>query len=40
VDQGYFKCLLGVEVKRMFGGLCVMLNGHMCCGIEKDWLIV
>jgi TfoX N-terminal domain len=31
---------LGVEVKRMFGGLCFMLNGHRCCGIEKDRLLV
>jgi TfoX/Sxy family transcriptional regulator of competence genes len=40
VDQGYFKRLLGVEVKRMFGALCFMFNGHMCCGIEKDHLMV
>ena len=26
----------GVEEKRMFGGLCFMLNGHMTCGITKD----
>jgi len=29
-----------VEEKRMFGGLCFMLNGHMCCGVEKDRLMV
>ena len=23
----------------MFGRLCFMLNGHMCCGIEKDRLM-
>lgn len=23
----------------MFGGLCFMLNGHLCCGIEKDRLM-
>ncbi|MCO4847557.1 MAG: hypothetical protein KC448_06250 [Yoonia sp.] len=22
--------------KQMFGGLCVMLNGHMVCGVHKD----
>lgn len=30
----------GVEEKRMFGGLCFMLGGHMCCGIIKDELLV
>lgn len=24
----------------MFGGLCFMLNGHMCCGIDKSRLMV
>lgn len=39
--RGYFKRRRkGVEEKRMFGGLCFMLNGHMCCGIEKDRLMV
>ncbi|HMS85050.1 MAG TPA: TfoX/Sxy family protein [Nitrospira sp.] len=36
----YFTRQKGVEEKRMFGGLCFMLNGHMCCGIEKDRLMV
>lgn len=38
--RGYFKRQRGVEEKRMFGGLRFMLNGHMCCGIEKDRLMV
>lgn len=38
--RGYFKRRKGVEEKRMFGGLCFMLNGHMCCGVEKDRLMV
>lgn len=38
--RGYFKRRKGVEEKRMFGGLCFMLNGHMCCGIEKERLMV
>ena len=38
--RGYFKRRNGVEEKPMFGGLCFMLNGHMCCGIEKDRLMV
>lgn len=38
--RGYFKRRKGLEEKRMFGGLCFMLNGHMCCGIETDRLMV
>lgn len=38
--QAYFKHRKGVEVKHMFGGLCFMLNGHMCCGIANDRLMV
>ena len=26
--------------KRMFGGLSFMRGGHMCCGVEKDNLVV
>jgi hypothetical protein len=25
--------------RRMFGGLCFMLSGHMCCGIVDDTLM-
>jgi hypothetical protein len=38
--RGYLKRRQDVEDQRMFGGLCFMLNGHMCCGIEKDRLMV
>jgi hypothetical protein len=24
----------GIKEKRMFGGLCFLLNGRMCCGVE------
>lgn len=27
------------EEKKMFGGLCFMVNGHMCCGIVGDRLM-
>jgi len=36
----YVKRRKGVDEKRIFGGLCLMLNGHMCCGIDKDRLMV
>lgn len=26
----------GISEKRMFGGLCLMLNGHMLCGTFRD----
>lgn len=26
----------GVVEKKMFGGLCFMLDGHMLCGVHKD----
>ncbi|MBN9381036.1 MAG: TfoX/Sxy family protein [Chitinophagaceae bacterium] len=29
-----------IEEKRMFGGLCFMVNNKMCVGVEKDRLMV
>lgn len=29
-----------VEEKKMFGGLCFMVNSKMCVGIEKDRMMV
>lgn len=28
-----------VEEKKMFGGLCFMVSGHMCCGIVENKLM-
>jgi TfoX/Sxy family transcriptional regulator of competence genes len=28
------------EAKKMFGGVCYLLNGKMVCGVYKDYLIV
>ncbi len=30
----------GVTERKMFGGLCFMLRGNMCLGVEKDRLMV
>lgn len=30
----------GMEEKKMFGGIGWMLNGNMCVGVYKDWLII
>ena len=29
-----------IKEKRMFGGLAIMVNGHMCCGIVGEDLVV
>jgi TfoX/Sxy family transcriptional regulator of competence genes len=29
-----------LEERRMFGGLAFMVNGHMCCGVVGDELMV
>jgi TfoX/Sxy family transcriptional regulator of competence genes len=29
-----------IEKKKMFGGLCYLINGNMCFGVYKDYLIV
>lgn len=28
-----------MEEKKMFGGLCYMVSGHMCCGLVGDTLM-
>ncbi len=30
----------GVSEKKMFGGLCFLVNGNMCCGVEKNRLVL
>jgi TfoX/Sxy family transcriptional regulator of competence genes len=29
-----------VTEKKMFGGLCFMVKGHMCCGVESERLML
>ncbi|USN53595.1 MAG: TfoX/Sxy family protein [Candidatus Nomurabacteria bacterium] len=29
-----------VDERKMFGGLVIMVNGNLCCGIIKDKLVV
>jgi TfoX/Sxy family transcriptional regulator of competence genes len=29
-----------IEERKMFGGLAFMVNGHMCCGVIRDDLMV
>ena len=35
----YFQDRSDVNEKKMFGGLCFMVSGHMCCGIVGDTLM-
>jgi TfoX/Sxy family transcriptional regulator of competence genes len=37
--EEYFEGRPEVEIKKMFGGLCFMVNCHMCCGIVGDTLM-
>lgn len=30
----------GIVEKKMFGGLCWLVNGNLACGVFKDFLIV
>ena len=30
----------GTDNKKMFGGICHLLNGNMFCGVHKDFLIL
>ncbi|MDJ1016054.1 MAG: TfoX/Sxy family protein [Paracoccaceae bacterium] len=35
IMRGDLEGLGGVEEKRMFGGLCFMLDGNMLCGVHQ-----
>lgn len=37
--EEYFEGRPDVEMKKMFGGLCFMVDRHMCCGIVGDTLM-
>ena len=30
----------GITERKMFGGICFMANGHMCCGVAGDELML
>ncbi len=38
--RGLLATRPGYSERKMFGGMCFMLNGHMCCGIVGDELMV
>ena len=39
-DQDGAHPTYGVTEKKMFGGLAFMVNGHMCCGLTTEDLMV
>lgn len=39
VRNGFKKARASFEEKRMMGGLCFMVNGKMCVGVEKERLM-
>jgi len=38
--QAQFNTLHPYVAKKMFGGMIIMINGHMCVGVVKDNLVV
>ena len=30
----------GITERKMFGGVAFMANGHMCCGVSADYLML
>lgn len=38
--KAVLKSRRSVTEKKMFGGLCFMVNGNMACGVEKNKLVV
>jgi len=43
IDARIRKMVTGwknAEAKKMFGGVCHLLNGNMVCGVYKDYLIL
>ena len=37
--EGVLEVRPGFEQKKMFGGIGWLLNGNMCVGVYKEWLI-
>jgi len=38
--RGILSPVAGFSEKRMFGGLCFLIHGNMCCGVLKDELVL
>jgi TfoX/Sxy family transcriptional regulator of competence genes len=40
IRQAFARTGRDVVERRMFGGVAFLLNGHMCCGVAKDLLML
>ena len=38
--RGILAPVAGFSEKKMFGGLCFLVHGNMCCGVLKDELVL
>ena len=38
--RGILSPVAGFSEKKMFGGLCFLIHGNMCCGVLKDELVL
>ena len=38
--RGVLSPVAGSSEKKMFGGLCFLIYGNMCCGVLKDELVL
>lgn len=38
--RGILSPAAGFSEKKMFGGLCFLIHGNMCCGVLKDELVL
>ncbi|HEY2951989.1 MAG TPA: TfoX/Sxy family protein [Verrucomicrobiae bacterium] len=39
-DRGILSRVAGFSEKKMFGGLCFLIHGNMCCGVLKEELVL
>ena len=38
--RGILSPVAGFSEKKMFGGVCFLIHGNMCCGVLKDDLVL
>lgn len=38
--RAHFEGRSGVSERKMFGGVCILLNGNMCCGVAREELML
>jgi len=38
--RNYCRGKKGISERKMFGGVCFMVNGNMACGVERNNLVI